>query len=59
VVGDDRIEALITATLETTPPDAALVDPIDGRASRALHDGISRLVANAWRIRHLDETRQT
>ena len=30
VVGDDKIEALITATLETAPPAATLVHAVDG-----------------------------
>ena len=46
VVGDDQIEALITATLVTTPPNAnALVD-----ASMAEHLGLSQsMVSRVWR----------
>jgi hypothetical protein len=32
--GDDRIEAMIAATLESIPPDAALVDALDGRVRK-------------------------
>jgi len=46
VVGDDRIEALITATLETTPPDATHWST----RSMAEHLGLSQsMVSRVWR----------
>jgi len=46
VIGDDRIEALITATLETTPPDATHWST----RSMAAHLGLSQsMVSRVWR----------
>jgi len=46
VVGDERIEALITATLETTPPDATHWST----RSMAEHLGLSQsMVSRVWR----------
>ena len=46
VVGDDQIEALITATLETTPPDATHWST----RSMAEHLGLSQsMVSRVWR----------
>jgi transposase len=46
VVGDDRIEALIVATLETTPPDATHWST----RSMAEHLGLSQsMVSRVWR----------
>ena len=46
VVGDDRIEALIAATLETTPPDATHWST----RSMAQHLGLSQsMVSRVWR----------
>ena len=46
VIGDDRIEALITATLETTPPDATHWST----RSMAQHLGLSQsMVSRVWR----------
>jgi transposase len=46
VVGDDQIEALITATLETTPPDATHWST----RSMAQHLGLSQtMVSRVWR----------
>src|SRR5437879_3362015 len=46
VVGDDRIEALIAATLETTPPDATHWST----RSMAAHLGLSQsMVSRVWR----------
>jgi len=46
VIGDDRIEALITATLETSPPDATHWST----RSMAAHLGLSQsTVSRVWR----------
>jgi transposase len=46
VIGDDRIQALITATLQTTPPDAARWST----RSMAAHLGFSQsTVSRVWR----------
>jgi transposase len=55
VVGDERIEALITATLETTPPDATHWST----RSMAEHLGLSQsMVSRVWRAFGLAPHRQ-
>jgi transposase len=50
-ISDEVVEAVVVETLETTPKDATLVDPVDGPAGSADRPSVRSGVPSGWTLR--------